>query len=105
MNHASVVLVRCPSTGRELSAGVEMDTATFERLSDIHSLISVPFAVWPFATSIAERRGEHAHPLTLRSVTACELPLPSQRMPDYRIEIVQLGTPIKCFSNACDISN
>lgn len=48
MNHASVVLVRCPSTGRELSAGVEMDTATFERLSDIHSLISVPF---PFGRS------------------------------------------------------
>jgi len=34
MGHASIVLVRCPTTGRELSTGVEMDAATFERLPD-----------------------------------------------------------------------
>ena len=32
MSHASVVMVSCPTTGRELSTGVEMDAATFERL-------------------------------------------------------------------------
>ena len=37
MSHASVVMVRCPTTGEELSTGVEMDAATFERLPDIHS--------------------------------------------------------------------
>jgi hypothetical protein len=42
MSHASVVMVRCPTTGRELSTGVEMDTATFERLPDIHSRIKCP---------------------------------------------------------------
>ena len=46
MSHSSVVMVRCPATGRELSTGVEMDAATFERLPDIHSQSSVPFAVW-----------------------------------------------------------
>jgi hypothetical protein len=40
MSHAGV-MVRCPTTGRELSTGVEMDTATFERLPDIHSRIQV----------------------------------------------------------------
>ena len=42
MSHASVVMVRCPTTGRELSTGVEMDAATFERLPDIHSQIKCP---------------------------------------------------------------
>ena len=37
MSHASVVMVRCPTTGRELSRGVEMDASTFERLPDIRS--------------------------------------------------------------------
>jgi hypothetical protein len=36
----SVVLGRCPNTGRELSTGVEMDAATFERLPDIRSQIT-----------------------------------------------------------------
>ena len=39
MRHVSVVMVRCPSTGRELSAGIEMDAATFEQLPDIRSQI------------------------------------------------------------------
>jgi hypothetical protein len=38
----SVVMVRCPTTGRELSTGIEMDTATFERLPEIHSEIECP---------------------------------------------------------------
>ena len=42
MSHANVVMVRCPTTGRELSTGVEMDAATFEQLPDIHSLIKCP---------------------------------------------------------------
>ena len=42
MSHASVVMVRCPTTGRELSTGVEMDAATFEQLPDIHSLMKCP---------------------------------------------------------------
>jgi hypothetical protein len=33
MIHTSVVMVRCPATGRELSTGVEMDAETFERLT------------------------------------------------------------------------
>jgi hypothetical protein len=36
MYHASIVMVRCPATGRELSTGVEMDVDTFNRLPDIH---------------------------------------------------------------------
>jgi hypothetical protein len=39
MSHATVVMVRCPTTGRELSTGLEMDAATFERLPDIRSQI------------------------------------------------------------------
>jgi hypothetical protein len=42
MSHASVVMVRCPTTGRELSTGVEMDAATFGRLPDIRSPITCP---------------------------------------------------------------
>ena len=42
MSHATVVMVRCPTTGRELSTGVEMDAATFERLPDSRSQIKCP---------------------------------------------------------------
>ena len=42
MSHASVVMVRCPTTGRELSTGVEMDAATFQQLPDIHSQMRCP---------------------------------------------------------------
>jgi hypothetical protein len=42
MSHASVVMVRCPTTGRELSTGIEMDAATFEQLPDIRSQIKCP---------------------------------------------------------------
>jgi hypothetical protein len=42
MHHAGVVMVRCPTTGRELSTGVEMDAATFERLPDIRLRIKCP---------------------------------------------------------------
>jgi len=37
----SAALVRCPTTGRELGTGVEMDAATFERL-EIQSQIKSP---------------------------------------------------------------
>src|SRR5262245_2597576 len=36
-------MVRFPATGRELSAGVEMDAAPFEQLADICSRIECPF--------------------------------------------------------------
>jgi hypothetical protein len=39
MRHVSIAMVRCPNTGRELSTGIEMDTATFQQLSDIRSQI------------------------------------------------------------------
>ena len=42
MIHTSVVMVRCPATGRELSTGVEMDAETFERLPDIRSRMRCP---------------------------------------------------------------
>jgi hypothetical protein len=42
MSHANVVMVRCPNTGRELSTGIEMDAATFERLPDIRSQMKCP---------------------------------------------------------------
>ena len=42
MRHVSVVMVRCPNTGRVLSTGIEMDAATFEELPDIRSQIMCP---------------------------------------------------------------
>jgi hypothetical protein len=42
MIHTSVVMVRCPATGRELSTGVEMDAAIFGRLPDIRSRMRCP---------------------------------------------------------------
>ena len=42
MRHVSVVMVRCPTTGRELSTGIEMVAATFEQLPDIRSKITCP---------------------------------------------------------------
>ena len=38
----SIVMVRRPTTGRELSTGVEMDVATFEQLPDIRSQLDCP---------------------------------------------------------------
>ena len=42
MRQAKVVMVTCPSTGRELSTGIEMDAATFEQLPDIRSKMTCP---------------------------------------------------------------
>ena len=42
MIYTGVVMVRCPATDHELSTGVEMDAATFERLPDIRSRIKCP---------------------------------------------------------------
>jgi hypothetical protein len=38
----SVLMFKCPNTGRELSTGIEMDAATFEQLPDIHSHLKCP---------------------------------------------------------------
>jgi hypothetical protein len=54
MRDVSVVMVRCPNTGRELSTGVEMDAATFERLPDIRSQISCPVCNLDHAWSTRE---------------------------------------------------
>ena len=37
MPHVGVVMVRCPTRGRELSTGIEMVAATFEQLPEIRS--------------------------------------------------------------------
>jgi hypothetical protein len=42
MSHASIVMVQCPATGRELSTGLEMDADTFKRLPDIRSQLKCP---------------------------------------------------------------
>lgn len=42
MNQVSVLMVRCPNTGRELSTGIEMDAATFDQLPDIRSHLKCP---------------------------------------------------------------
>jgi hypothetical protein len=42
MRQVSVVMVRCPTTGSELSTGIEMDAATFEHLPEIRSQIKCP---------------------------------------------------------------
>ena len=42
MRQVSVVMVKCPNTGRALSTGIATDAATFERLPDIRSQITCP---------------------------------------------------------------
>lgn len=42
MSRVSVLMFKCPNTGRELSTGIEMDAATFEQLPDIHSHLKCP---------------------------------------------------------------
>jgi hypothetical protein len=42
MTRIGIVMVRCPATGRDLSTGVEMDAATFERLPEIRSRMKCP---------------------------------------------------------------
>jgi hypothetical protein len=42
MGHASVLMFRCPNSGRELSTGIEMDAATFDQLPKIRSHMCCP---------------------------------------------------------------
>jgi hypothetical protein len=42
MRQISILMVRCPDTGAELSTGIEMDAATFERLPEIQSQMTCP---------------------------------------------------------------
>jgi hypothetical protein len=42
MRQLSVLMVRCPKTGRELSTGIEMDASTFEQLPDIRLHVECP---------------------------------------------------------------
>ena len=42
MTRISIVMVRCPATGRELSTGIEMDAGTFAKLPEIRSQIKCP---------------------------------------------------------------
>jgi hypothetical protein len=54
MSYASIVMVRCPTTGQEFSTGVEMDAATFEQLPDIHSQMKCPVCGLDHTWSIRE---------------------------------------------------
>ena len=45
MSYASIVMVKCPTTGREISTGVEMDAATLNGFPIFTLRSSVPFAV------------------------------------------------------------
>ena len=62
MRHISIVMVRCPTTGRELSTGIEMDAATFERLPDIRSQMMCPICKLNHIWSIREAWLENPHP-------------------------------------------
>jgi hypothetical protein len=42
MATACKVMVKCATTGRELSTGVEMDSATFEQLPELASRLKCP---------------------------------------------------------------
>lgn len=42
MRQVGVVMVRCPTTGRDLSTGIEMVAATFEHLPEICSQMRCP---------------------------------------------------------------
>lgn len=42
LTRVSVVMVRCPATGKGLSTGVEMDSGSFERLPLISAFIWCP---------------------------------------------------------------
>ena len=42
MIRASILMVKCPDTGCELSTGIEMDAATFAQLPDIQSHVRCP---------------------------------------------------------------
>jgi hypothetical protein len=42
MRQVSVVMVKCPNTGRPLSTGIATDAATFERLPEIRSQMTCP---------------------------------------------------------------
>ena len=71
MSHASVVMVRCPTTGRELSTGVEMDTATFERLPDIHSRITGHSLANQMSALLCGSRLVNARSLARQSSSVC----------------------------------
>ena len=58
MSYVSVLMFRCPNTGRELSTGIEMDAATFERLPDIRSQIKCLFAISIMPGQRAKRGSE-----------------------------------------------
>jgi len=42
MDHAKILMFRCPATRRELSTGIEMDAATFKQLPNVRSLMRCP---------------------------------------------------------------
>jgi hypothetical protein len=55
VTHVSVLMFRCPNTGRELSTGIEMDAAAFEQLPDIRSHMKSPFVVSTISGQRAKR--------------------------------------------------
>ena len=42
MTRIGIVMIRCPTTGRSISTGVEMHEATFAKLPDIRSVLPCP---------------------------------------------------------------
>ena len=62
MHQAGVVMVRCPTTGRELSTGIQMDAATFEQLPDIRSKITCPICKLDHIWSTVEAWLDNPHP-------------------------------------------
>ena len=62
MHQVSVVMVRCSTTGRELSTGIEMVAATFEQLPEIRSQITCPVCKLDHIWSTREAWLDNPHP-------------------------------------------
>src|SRR4051794_34894064 len=62
MRHIRIVMVRCPTTGRELSTGIQMDATTFEKLPDIRSQIRCPICKVDHVWSTRDAWLDNPHP-------------------------------------------
>ena len=62
MPHVSVVMVRCSTTGRALSTGIEMVAATFEKLPDLRAKMMCPVCKLDHIWSTHEAWLDNPHP-------------------------------------------
>ena len=62
MRHIRIVMVRCPTTGRELSTGIQIDATTFEKLPDIRSQIRCPISKVDHVWSTRDAWLDNPHP-------------------------------------------